>query len=85
MTARTVGWELLREGLKTEQPITLVNSGIHGVEHFVETERSLSPKAEGRLREKTRWNLQKVLKFRDRGALSELAGKAQDHIVRHHG
>jgi large subunit ribosomal protein L17 len=81
MTARAVGWELLRENLKTERPLALINNGIQGADDFVRAERSLPPRTVGRLREKTRWNLQKVLKFRDRSAVSELTRKAGDYIV----
>jgi len=75
-----VGWEILRENLKTEQPLSLINNGIKGAREFVIAERKLGPKAVGRLREKTRWNLQKVLKFRDESAVFSLTQKAGDYI-----
>jgi len=80
ITARTVGWELLRENLKTEQPISLINNGIDGAEELIEQEKHLQRGAEGKLREKTRWNLQKVLRYRDPSASLDFAQKAGDYI-----
>jgi large subunit ribosomal protein L17 len=81
ITARTVGWELLRENLKTEQPISLINNGIDGAEELIEQEKLLQRGAEGKLREKTRWNLQKVLRYRDPSTSLDFARKAGDYIV----
>ncbi|KAJ7630993.1 mitochondrial ribosomal protein L17 [Roridomyces roridus] len=67
VTSRAVGWDLLRQKLKSKQP----NADWLSAEP-------------GLLRPKTRWNLQKVLKFRDQSApllLSQKAGDYMDHLL----
>ncbi|KDQ63634.1 hypothetical protein JAAARDRAFT_29660 [Jaapia argillacea MUCL 33604] len=80
MTARAIGYELLSKKVQTEEPMHLINNGVEDVHEVVERERSKSPKDSGELRVKTRWNLQKVLKYRKDSAREEMATKAQDHI-----
>jgi len=80
MTARAVGWELLRENLTTQEPVSLINHGIDGAQDLIENERQLGRREEGKLREKTRWNLQKVLRYRDANAPLEITKKAGDYI-----
>lgn len=82
MTARAVGWEILSKKLGTSGPRDLVNNGVEDVGEVITQERQLGPKERGGLRPTTRWNLQKVLKFRTPEAVSELGKKAEDHIVR---
>lgn len=82
MTARAVGYELLGQKVNTVGPKEIVQTGVEGVQNIVERERELGPKDKGLLREKTRWSLQKVLRFRSKDAVEELRKKAEDHIVR---
>ncbi|CCM05159.1 uncharacterized protein FIBRA_07368 [Fibroporia radiculosa] len=79
MTARTVGWELVGRRLGNDGPRALASTGITGLEKTVMHERALQPDERGQLRPKTRWNLQKVLRFRNEDSASELAVKAGDH------
>lgn len=81
VTARAVGWELLASKLKTTPPRTLINNGVHDVENVIKQEQGLGMKDSGDLRPTTRWNLQKVLRFRPDGALQTLGKKAEEHIV----
>ncbi|KAA1468187.1 mitochondrial ribosomal protein L17 [Dentipellis sp. KUC8613] len=80
VTARAVGWELLESKLKTEEPSKLVRQGVHDVETTLVREKQLDAKARGALRPMTRWNLQKVLKFRSEASLRDLGKKAGTHI-----
>lgn len=80
VTARAVGWELLASKLKTTPPRTLINNGVHDVENVIKQEQGLGMKDSGDLRPTTRWNLQKVLRFRPEGALQTLGKKAEEHI-----
>ncbi|KAJ3490562.1 hypothetical protein NLI96_g1360 [Meripilus lineatus] len=80
MTARAIGWEVLSKKLGTTGPRELVNSGVGGVESIVSQEQQLGPKDRGHLRPTTRWNLQKVLRFRNPESVSILGKKAEDHI-----
>lgn len=82
MTARAVGWEILSKRLGQGGPQNLMQTGVDGIKDVLKRERRLAPKDTGELREKTRWNLQKVLKFSGGGALVNLQRKAEDHIVR---
>ncbi len=81
MTARAIGWEVLSKSLRSSGPRDLVNSGVGDVEKIVVQEQHLGPKDRGDLRPTTRWNLQKVLRFRKPEAVSILGKKAEDHIV----
>jgi len=79
MTARAVGWELVGKRLGSGGPRALASSGIVDVEEVITEERRLAPEQRGELRPKTRWNLQKVLRYRGEDALSTLVEKAEDH------
>lgn len=81
MTARAVGWELLAKQIKQDGPRQAMSGGVEGVRDLIEQELRTGPKEKGELRERTRWNLQKVLKFRGEGAVAELQKKAEDHMV----
>ncbi|KAF8622909.1 hypothetical protein AX15_006670 [Amanita polypyramis BW_CC] len=80
MTSRAIGWEVLKEKLKNEQPIALINNGAKGVEELVKAECDSTTRKGGLLRPMTRWNLQKILKFRSPDALSNIATKAGEHM-----
>jgi large subunit ribosomal protein L17 len=82
ITSRAIGWEMLRDKLKSQRPVSIINRGAEGTQELVETERSLGYRSSGGLlRPKTRWNLQKVLRFRDQNAPLELSQKAGDYMV----
>ncbi|KAK7463667.1 54S ribosomal protein L8, mitochondrial [Stygiomarasmius scandens] len=85
ITSRAVGWELLKEKFKTQKPVNVVRSGLQGTHKVVESEQKLEfGEAGGLLRPKTRWNLQKVLRFRSPDAslqLSEKATKYADQLM----
>ncbi|KAK2461850.1 hypothetical protein APHAL10511_006313 [Amanita phalloides] len=84
MTSRAIGWEVLKEKLKSEQPVSLINNGTRGVEELIKTECDSSKEKAGLLRPLTRWNLQKILKFRSTDALSNIstkAGEYMDHLL----
>lgn len=83
MTARAVGWEVLGKQVAQSGPHALIKSGVTGITELIRHERSLAPTDQGELREKTRWNLQKVLKFRGAKGVEELRKRAEDHIVRY--
>ncbi|THH06613.1 hypothetical protein EW146_g9558 [Bondarzewia mesenterica] len=80
ITARAVGWDLLASKLKTTSPTALINNGVNDVQDTVKHERGLGVKESGDLRPTTRWNLQKVLRFRPSEAVKELVQKTEDHI-----
>lgn len=82
MTSRAVGWEVLGKEMQERSAKTLAEEGVNGVAELMQKELVLGPKAKGDLRPRTRWNLQKVLKYRPAGALTEIGLKAEDHIVR---
>lgn len=81
MTARAVGREVLREKLKISAPVSIINKGVEGIYDIVAKRSSTSGESGDLLRPKTRWNLQKVLKFRDQSAPMELSQKAGNYIV----
>jgi large subunit ribosomal protein L17 len=74
MTARAVGFEMVREGAAV----------VKGAREVVEKERKVvdGPSRGGLLRPKTRWYLQKVLRFRDGRGVSEMSQKVEDYVVR---
>lgn len=80
MTARAVGWEVLGKRVGEAGPAKLVQQGVRDLQEVIEHERELAPTRRGELRPTTRWNLQKVLKFRPAEAIYELKKKAEDHI-----
>lgn len=84
MTSRAIGWEMLKEKLKSQRPVSIINKGAEGTQELIEAERSRGTEISGGLlRPKTRWNLQKVLKFRDPNAPVELSRKVGDYMVCH--
>lgn len=82
MTSRAIGWEMLKEKLKSQRPVSIINSGAEGTRDVVEAERTVGlGETGGILRPKTRWNLQKVLKFREQDASLEMSQKVGDYMV----
>lgn len=80
MTARAVGWEVLKEKLKTRTPLSVINKGAEGIREIVARRTSNAGESGDLLRPKTRWNVQKLLKFRDQNASMELSTKAGHYI-----
>nr|GAT54904.1 predicted protein [Mycena chlorophos] len=85
LTSRAVGWDLLRSKIQTTKPTAIVNaSASQDALDIVANERQLGPSDKGRLRPMTRWNLQKVLRYRGENAvelLSKKAGDYMDHLL----
>jgi len=80
VTARAVGWELLKERLQKGDVSEILQKGVDGAEELIMNEITLEPTEVGLLRPATRWNLQKVLRFRGPSLIEDIARKAQDHI-----
>jgi len=80
VTARAIGWELLKERLRTGDVSDILQKGVDGAGDLIKSELALESRAVGRLRPATRWNLQKVFKFRDESYIDYVAKKAKDHI-----
>lgn len=81
MTARAVGRELLNEKLRWDSPRGVINSGVQHAETAVAKELNLGGFDSSELRPTTRRNLQKVMKYRGREALTEIGAKASAYIV----
>jgi hypothetical protein len=96
MTARATGWDVLSSRLvKTRsEPRALVETGVENVEETIERERKralalaegVEGEAEGsnkgELRERTRWNLRKALRYRSEEDVKRFGDKVQEHMVR---
>ncbi|KAJ7070948.1 mitochondrial ribosomal protein L17 [Mycena amicta] len=83
ITSRAVGWDLLRDKLKSKKPVAIINAGQNTLD-VVTKERQLNASQSGLLRPMTRWNLQKVLRYRDQNApalMSKKAGDYMDHLL----
>ncbi|KAG6888684.1 hypothetical protein C0995_006674 [Termitomyces sp. Mi166 len=85
MTARAIGWEMVKERLKRSKPLSIINKGPVGAQKVVEKELKMKFNEEGGLlRPKTRSYLQKVMRYRDdeaSGKLSEKVGEYMDHLL----
>ncbi|KAG6911900.1 hypothetical protein DXG01_000147 [Tephrocybe rancida] len=85
MTSRAIGREMVKERLKGHTPLEVMKKGPVGTQAIVETERKMKfDESGGILRPKTRWNLQKVLRYRDGKASAELSdkvGEYMDHLL----
>ena len=83
MTARSVGWDVLSSRMGQTSGKKLINEGVTGLEELVgrERQRGSEEKKSGVLRQKTLWNLQKVLRYRGEERVQDLARKAESHIV----
>jgi large subunit ribosomal protein L17 len=60
----------------------LVNDPHGDMEQILKVEAKTPSESFGVLRDKTRWNLQKLLKYRNSDALAEIATKASSHMAR---
>ncbi|KAF9569651.1 mitochondrial ribosomal protein L17 [Agrocybe pediades] len=79
LTSRAVGRELLKDKLHKKGPQRVLNEGAESASEILRQERAMDPENQGILRPKTRWNLQKILRFRNKNAVDELAKKAVDY------
>jgi hypothetical protein len=94
MAARATGWDVLSSRLKARSspspppsPRALVEVGVKNVEETIERERkrALSEgEGEAELRERTRWNLRKALRYRSSEDVKRFGDKVQEHMVRLH-
>jgi len=93
MTARATGWDVLSSRLvktpSSSSPRTLVEVGVKDVEETLERERKLAfgeaeaegeGGSEGELRERTRWNLRKALRYRSSEDVKRFGDKVQEHM-----
>ena len=82
LTSRAIGWEILKDKLTKKKPEAIINAGAQQTLDVVKVEKDLQFNERGILRPKTRWALQKVLRFRDKEAISDLSEKATEYVVR---
>jgi large subunit ribosomal protein L17 len=82
ITARAVGWELLKARLLSGDVSTILQEGVGGAEDLIMEELSLDRRDVGQLNPATRWNLQKVLRYKSPTLIGDIARKAEDHVVR---
>jgi hypothetical protein len=82
MAARATGWDVLSARLKDRSARELVREGARDVEETIEHERALGEGGEGTLRQRTRWNVRKALRYRSPEDVKRFAGKVQGHMVR---
>lgn len=81
MTARAVGWECLRASSRLQDVPLLKKNGID-VTEVVKRETALEADAPRMvLRPLTRWNMQKILKFREPAGVAEFVRKANSYAV----
>lgn len=82
MAARATGWDVLSGRLKSQSARALVKHGVGDVGDTVVRERALGEGQEGgELRQRTRWNLQKVLRYRTEEDVKRFGVKIQEHMV----
>jgi len=94
MTARATAWDVLSSRLKKSpsgsgsgscSPRELVEMGVKDVEETIGRERALGEsgvEGEGELRQLTRWNLRKALRYRSSEDVKRFGDKVQEHMVR---
>ncbi|KAF9044795.1 mitochondrial ribosomal protein L17 [Hymenopellis radicata] len=78
ITARSVGWELMKDQLKDKEPIELIGTACKTRTRW----SVLSSRVRQRMRgssTKTRWNLQKVLKYRGADAQRDFVQAAEQY------
>ncbi|KAG5719777.1 50S ribosomal protein L17 [Termitomyces sp. T112] len=85
MTARSIGWEMVKGRLRTSKAPSVINQGPAGTQEVVEKELKMKfDQSGGLLRPRTRSYLQKVMRYRDDKApaeLSEKVGEYMDHLL----
>lgn len=82
ITARAIGREVLQDKLRVEKPLNLIKTGVHSTQTIIESEKNVEFGQKGLLRPKTRWNMQKMLRFRDKDAVLKLTRNVGNYIVR---
>ncbi|KAK0233148.1 mitochondrial ribosomal protein L17 [Armillaria fumosa] len=84
ITSRAIGWEMLKNKLKAEEPLSLIQKGAPDAQKLIQHERGLDENSSGVLRPKTRWNLQKVLRYKGQDGTIILGRKVEeyfDHVL----
>jgi len=89
MAARATGWDVLSDRLKTQSARSLVKEGVPDVDETVERERARAPapgehgeggEQEGDLRQRTRWNVRKALRYRPEEDAKRFGERVQEHM-----
>jgi large subunit ribosomal protein L17 len=83
MAARSTGWDVLSGRLKSQSARAMVKHGVgDDIGDTVGRERALGEGQEGsKLRPRTRWNLQKALRYRSAEDVKQFENKVQEHMV----
>lgn len=82
LTSRAVGWEFLKHKLQSDTRENILQETPNSAQELVRSERTIDQFDKGGLlRPKTRWNLQKVLRYRDDSAALRLGNQANGYIV----
>jgi large subunit ribosomal protein L17 len=95
MAARAAGWDVLCARLKDRSAREIVREGVSDVEETVERERRRAlgevggegggggggAESASELRERTRWNVRKALRYRSREDTKRFGEKVQGHMV----
>ncbi|KAJ2931187.1 hypothetical protein H1R20_g5930, partial [Candolleomyces eurysporus] len=80
MTARAVGWDLLQDKVQKQQVSTVMKHGAGETKQVLAAEKRIEfGEKGGVLRPQTRWNVQKLLRYRGEEGLNELSEKASTH------
>lgn len=82
ITSRAAGREILRNQLQKQTPLSIINSQPNTlaiVQEAASEHATLT--SSGIFRPKTRWNIQKLLKYRDGSALSEFSSTTNKYMV----
>jgi ribosomal protein L17 len=82
MAARSTGWDVLSGRLKSQSARAMVKHGVgDDIGDTVGRERALGEGQEGsKLRPRTRWNLQKALRYRSAEDVKQFENKVQEHM-----
>jgi len=94
MAARATGWDVLSSRLKTQSARSLVKEGVRDVEETVERERARvevghghgrghgqgEQGEQGDLRQRTRWNVRKVLRYRSAEDVKQFGERVHEHM-----
>jgi len=81
MAARATGWDVLSDRLKSQSARALVKHGVGDISDTVVRERKLGEGQQGsELRHRTRWNLQKALRYRSAEDVKRFGDKVQHHM-----
>ncbi|KAG6820108.1 hypothetical protein H0H93_005255 [Arthromyces matolae] len=81
MTARAVGWEMLKEKMKVSEPLDIINKGPGVQQTTIEKElRMKFNQGGGVLRPKTRSYLQKVMRYRSKESAARMSEKVREYM-----